>query len=88
MKLVSVAFGFAFVVVMDKDKSEGVISGLNYHFHSLYLFICLGVRLSLSIYIGNILLPIIWKEGLENKLSFFLRPDVSSNVVSFFFSPS
>jgi len=38
-------FGFVFVVVllMDKDKSEGVISGLNYHMQSLYLFIYLGV---------------------------------------------
>jgi len=51
VKLVSGASGFAFalVLLMDKDKSDGAISGLNYRFLSLYLFIYLGVWLSLSI---------------------------------------
>ena len=39
MKSASVLFGFAFVfvVLVDEDKSEGIIIGLNYHFLSLYL---------------------------------------------------
>ena len=51
VKFVSVASSFAFVVVllMDKDKSEGVILGLNYHFHSLYcLFVWVSGCLSLN----------------------------------------
>jgi len=45
VKFIYVASSFAFVIVvlMDKDKSEGVISGLNYRFHSLYLFIYLSI---------------------------------------------
>ena len=45
VKFVFVASDFAFVVVLliDKDKSECVISVLNYHFYSSYLFIYLGV---------------------------------------------
>ena len=91
VKFVSLASCFAFVVVllMDKDENECAIPGLNYHFHSLYLFICLGVWLSLSLYIGNLLLSIIGREGVKNKLPFFfLRPNILSNIVSllsFFF---
>jgi len=65
VKFVSVSSGFAFVVVrlMDKDKSEGVISGLNYHFHFLYLFIGLGVWFCLSLFIY-----IYWKYVAVNNM--------------------
>ena len=51
MKFVSIVSSFAFVVVlmMDRYKSECVISGLNYHFHSLYcLFVWVSGCLSLN----------------------------------------
>ena len=56
VKFDSVASSSAFVIVllMDKDKNEGVISGVNYHFHYLYLFICLCLVVFLSLY-GNML---------------------------------